>query len=441
MNVSVIGTGYVGLTTGTCLAEVGNNVICVDIDYTKIDKLNQGVCPIYEPGLTELISRNMYLKRLLFTTDIRYGIDNSDIVFCAVGTPPDEDYKVDLKFIRQVAISFGRHIDDYKVFVLKSTVPVGTADMCKEIIQKELDKREKDIKFDVVTNPEFLKQGAAVKDTMTPDRIIVGVESDRAKEMMENLYKPFVRTGKPIIFTDIKTPEIIKYAANSFLATKISFINEIANFCELCGGNVKEVAKGIGLDDRIGSRFLHAGIGYGGSCLKKDTQALIQKGKEFGYDFKILNATEQANEFQKDLLFMKLMNNFNGNIKGKTVALWGVSFKPKTDDTRDAPSINLVNLLRKHDVTVHLFDPVAADGFKERFFKDDDTVIVKDTCYEAAEGADAIMLVTEWDEFRGVDLKNVKERMKGKLLLDGRNVFLPEEVKEFGFDYSGIGLG
>jgi len=352
MKITIIGTGYVGLVSGTCFAELGNEVICVDIDEAKIASLKKGEIPIYEPGLEELVLRNQKEGRLHFTTDIKEGLDFAELVFSAVGTPPDEDHKADLSAVQAVAQSFGQNISKYTVFVNKSTAPVGTSEKISQIIQKELENRGKKTDearamFDVVDNPEFLREGAAIKDFLNPDRIVVGVNSQRARELMDHLYRPLVRNGHPLVFTDINNSEIIKYASNAFLATKISFINEVASFCEKAGGNVREVARGMGLDDRIGPRFLHAGIGYGGSCFPKDVKAFIQTGKENDYEFQILKAVEDVNEKQKSRLFEKIKNYYNGELEGKTFAVWGLAFKPKTDDMREAPSLTMIPLLRE----------------------------------------------------------------------------------------------
>ncbi|MFH1410423.1 MAG: UDP-glucose/GDP-mannose dehydrogenase family protein, partial [Patescibacteria group bacterium] len=345
MKITVVGTGYVGLVTGTCFAEMGFDVMGVDIDRQKIDNLKNGIMPIYEPGLEEMVRHNQREGRLHFSSDIRKGVEFADVLFSAVGTPPDKDHKADLQYVRQVAKSFGENVSGHKIFVNKSTVPVGTGSECKKIIQAEIDKRGSDATFDIVSNPEFLREGAAIKDTMNPERIVVGVENDRARTVMEKIYRPLTRTGRPLLFTDIKSAEVIKYAANSFLAVKISFINEMANFCERSGADIRTVAKGIGMDSRIGSRFLHAGIGYGGSCFPKDVQALIQKGKEYNYDFKILEAAEQVNDRQKELIFEKLHRHFP-DMEGKTIAIWGLAFKPRTDDMRDAPSIKVIKRIQ-----------------------------------------------------------------------------------------------
>lgn len=430
-----MGTGYVGLVTGTCLAELGNNVTCVDIDESKISKLKKGHIPIYEPGLTELTIRNFKEGRLKFTTDAKKAIQDGEVIFSAVGTPPDKDHKADLTAVKKVAETFGKSLNGYKIFVNKSTVPVGTSEMVHEIIVKESKNK---YKFDVVDNPEFLREGTAVKDFMNPDRIVVGIRKDahKAKEMMEKLYSPLVRAGRPLMFTDIHSAEIIKYASNSFLATKISFINEVANFCELVGADVKEVAKGMGLDDRIGSRFLHAGIGYGGSCFPKDVKAFIKTGEEKGYEFQILNAVENVNYAQKMKILQKLTKAIP-NLQDKIIAIWGLAFKPKTDDMREAPSINIINGILDAGGKINAFDPVAVENAKKLFKKD--TVNFCETSYKAVKGADALLILTEWDEFRSADLRKVKELMRGNLICDGRNIYNPEEIKKMGFKYCSIG--
>lgn len=432
MKIAVIGTGYVGLVTGTCFAELGNDVLCVDIDAAKIERLKQGHIPIYEPGLEELVLRNFKEERLKFTTDVREAVQWAEIVFSAVGTPPDKDHKADLSAVKAVAKSFGEHLNAPKVFVNKSTVPVGTSHMVHGIIAEASGGR---VPFYVVDNPEFLREGSAVKDFLNPDRIVCGVESAEAREAMEKLYQPLVRAGRPLIFTDIPSAEIIKYASNSFLATKISFINEVANFCELAGADVTEVARGIGLDDRIGPRFLHAGIGYGGSCFPKDVQAFIQTGKEKGYDFKILEAVEAVNEKQKMLMVEKLKRAIP-DLKGKVLGVWGLAFKPRTDDMREAASLALLPALVEAGATVRAFDPVAMENAEKIL---GDSIEYTSNPYEAAEGADAVLLLTEWDEFRALDLARVKASMRGEHLFDGRNVYEPEEVKKLGFIYEGIG--
>lgn len=433
MKITVIGTGYVGLVTGTCFAELGNEVTCVDIDKAKIENLKKGMIPIYEPGLEELVLRNHKEKRLHFTIDAKSAIESAEVVFSAVGTPPDKDHRADLTAVMQVAQTFGKNLNGYKVFVNKSTVPVGTSERVREVIAKESGKKD----FDVVDNPEFLREGTAVKDFMNPDRIVVGVDKNgkKARSLLEKLYAPLVRAGRPLLFTDIHSAEIIKYASNSFLATKISFINEIANFCELVGADVTEVAKGIGLDDRIGPRFLHAGIGYGGSCFPKDVQAFIQTGKDNGYEFLILEATEEVNQTQKLRIFNKLRDEV-GDLNGKKIAIWGLAFKPKTDDMREAPAIITIEKLLEHGAKVEVFDPVAVENAKSIF---GDRIKYARTPYEAVSKAYALLIITEWDEFRAIDLERVKKLMSGDLICDGRNIYSPRDVKAMGFKYKSIG--
>lgn len=434
MNISVIGTGYVGLVTGTCLAELGNNVICADIDKEKIGRLKKGIIPIYEPGLEELIKRNYKEDRLHFTTDSGKAIKESEIVFSAVGTPPDKDHRADLSAVMKVAETFGKNLNGYKVFANKSTVPVGTSERIYEIIKKTSGGKHK---FDVVDNPEFLREGTAVKDFMNPDRIVVGVKiaATHAREAMKKIYSPLVRAGRSLMFTDINSAEIIKYASNSFLATKISFINEVANFCELASADVTEVAKGIGLDARIGPRFLHAGIGYGGSCFPKDVKAFIQTGKDKGYEFLILEAVEEVNETQRLRLFHKLKEEIK-DLKNKKIAVWGLAFKPKTDDMREAPSVTIINELIDSGADIKAFDPVAAGNAKKIF---NGAVDFCDTPYEAALGADALLILTEWDEFRAIDLKKIKTLMRGNLICDGRNIYSKKEMEKLNFKYKSIG--
>lgn len=436
MKITIIGTGYVGLVTGTCFAEVGNEVLCVDIDTKKIENLKKGIMPIYEPGLEELVKRNLNEKRLKFSSNISDGIKHGLVIFSAVGTPPDKDWNADLTAVKKVAEEFGKHIDEFKIFVNKSTVPVGTSDICVDIIKKEIFKRNKNIDFEIVSNPEFLREGSAIKDTMNPSRIIVGTESLKAKEIIEKLYSPFIRTTSPLIFMSTKSAEITKYASNSFLATKISFINEIANFCEKAGGDVKEVALGMGLDDRIGSRFLYAGIGYGGSCFPKDVQALTKTGKKYGYDFKILDSVEAVNKSQKKKLFKKLLELIP-NLEGKTIAIFGLAFKPKTDDMRDAPSIKVVKKLQAEGAYIRAFDPVAMENAKKYFSKVNLTYAKNPL--DAAKNADAVIVMTEWDAFRSIELEALKKAMKGNIVIDGRNIYEPKEMKKHSFIYSSIG--
>lgn len=418
MKITIFGTGYVGLVTGTCLAELGNEVLCIDNDKSKVNKLKKGIPTIYELGLKDLLQRNLKENRIKFSTNAKEGIDFGEIIFCAVGTPPDKDEKADLTFVKQITKLFGQHLTSYKVLVNKSTVPVGTAEICEKIVKEELKKRRKNIRFDIVSNPEFLREGTAIKDIFTPDRIIVGAKSKRATEIMKRLYAPIIRTGKPLIITDIKSAEIIKYAANAFLATKISFINEIANFCDMAGGDIQEIAKGIGFDNRIGPRFLHAGIGYGGSCLPKDVKALIKCGEEYGYDFKIIKAAESVNETQIDLIIQKLKNKIP-NLNGKTIAIWGLSFKPKTDDIREAPALKIISKLLSEGAKIRAFDPIAMTNSKNIFPK----IFYAKNSLDAAKGAHALILATEWDEFRSVDMEKIHKVMKKTFILDGRNIY------------------
>jgi UDPglucose 6-dehydrogenase len=438
MKITIIGTGYVGLVSGTCFAETGNNVMCIDIDEKKIETLKSGKLPIYEPGLLELVQRNASEGRLTFSTDIAEGIKHGDVIFCAVGTPPKKDHRADLQYVESVAKSFGKNIDGYKIIVNKSTVPVGTGDICQKIIDAQLKKRKSTCEYDIVSNPEFLREGAAINDTMKPERIVIGVETGRAKKIMEKLYAPFLRYGSSIVWTNIKSAEVIKYACNSFLATKISFINEVANFCEIVGADIQDVAKGMGTDSRIGQRFLHAGIGYGGSCFPKDVQALIQTGRQHNHAFKILEATEEVNAGQKKKLF-RILEDIFPDMEGKKIAVFGLSFKPKTDDMRDAPSIKIVKRLQAEGARVHVFDPVAMENAKH--YLSSTNITYEKSVYSAAKEADAVLIVTEWDEFRNIDLDRLQSEMKGDIVVDGRNVFDPQEMKEKGFQYFSIGRG
>ncbi|KAB4108985.1 UDP-glucose dehydrogenase family protein [Bacteroides uniformis] len=436
MNIAIVGTGYVGLVSGTCFAEMGIDVTCVDVNKEKIQSLLNGEIPIYEPGLEELIKRNVGVGRLHFTTDLTTCLDNVDVVFCAVGTPPDEDGSADLKYVLAVAKTFGQHIKKYTILVTKSTVPVGTAQKVKETIQAELDNRGEQIGFDVASNPEFLKEGAAIKDFMTPDRVVVGTASDQARKIMSRLYKPFMLSGERMIFTDISSAEMIKYAANSMLATRISFMNDIANLCELVGADVNMVRKGIGSDTRIGRKFLYAGCGYGGSCFPKDVKALIKTAEKNGYDMKVLKAVEEVNERQKCILFDKLIKHYDGNIQGKTITLWGLAFKPETDDMREAPALVLIDKLTQAGCTVKVYDPVAMDECHRRI--GGKVVYCKDM-YEAALEADALLLVTEWKEFRMPSLGVLAKTMNERVVIDGRNIYDSEELTEKGFTYYKIG--
>uniref|UniRef100_UPI0040284E51 UDP-glucose dehydrogenase family protein n=1 Tax=Bacteroides cellulosilyticus TaxID=246787 RepID=UPI0040284E51 len=420
MNIAIVGTGYVGLVSGTCFAEMGVNVTCVDVNEEKISKLQAGVIPIYEPGLDDMVQRNVEAKRLRFTTDLSSCIDDVEIVFSAVGTPPDEDGSADLKYVLEVARTFGQYIKKYTVLVTKSTVPVGTAKKVKAAIQKELKKRNANIEFDVASNPEFLKEGAALKDFMSPDRVVIGVETERAKELMSKLYKPFVLNNYRILFMDIPSAEMTKYAANSMLATRISFMNDIANLCELVGADADMVRRGIGSDARIGTKFLYPGCGYGGSCFPKDVKALIHTGKEHGYDMRVIEAVEEVNERQKSIVFEKLFKAFDGNLKGKTIALWGLAFKPETDDMREAPALVIIDRLIKAGAKVNVYDPVAMEECKRRI---GDVVVYCKDMYEAVIDADALVLVTEWKQFRIPSWKVVKKMMRGDTVVDGRNIY------------------
>ena len=435
MNIAIVGTGYVGLVSGTCFAEMGVNVTCVDINEAKINSLLSGNIPIYEPGLEEMVLRNHKEGRLRFTTDLSSCLDDVEIVFSAVGTPPDEDGSADLQYVLEVARTVGRYMNKYLVLVTKSTVPVGTAKKVKAVIQEELDKRGVNIPFDVASNPEFLKEGAAIKDFMSPDRVVVGVESEKAKEMMSRLYRPFLLNNFRVIFTDIPSAEMIKYAANSMLATRISFMNDIAKLCELVGADVNMVRKGIGADSRIGSKFLYPGCGYGGSCFPKDVKALIKTAEKKGYSMRVLKAVEEVNEAQKSILFSKLRRHFE-TLEGKTIALWGLAFKPETDDMREATSLVMIDLLRKAGATVKVFDPVAMDECRRRI--GDQVVYAKDM-YEAVIDADALLLLTEWKQFRLPSWAVIRKVMKQPLLLDGRNIYDAVELKEQGFEYECIG--
>lgn len=436
MKIAIVGTGYVGLVTGACFAEMGLNVVCVDIDKRKIEKLKNGVMPIFEPGIEVLVNKNAEEGRLSFTSDLVDILDDVSVIFSAVGTPPGEDGSADLKYVLEVARSVGRNMKGYKLLVTKSTVPVGTAPKVREAIQKELNIRGLDIQFDVASNPEFLKEGAAIKDFMSPDRVVVGVESERAKQLMERLYKPFVLNGFPIIFMDIASAEMTKYAANAMLATRISFMNEIAALCEATGANVDSVRKGIGSDKRIGTSFLYAGAGYGGSCFPKDVKALITTAKEFGFEMKIVGAVEKVNEHQKGIVFRKLNEAFKNDLKGKTIAIWGLTFKPDTDDIRDAPSLVVIEKLLNAGANVRVFDPVSMEEIEQKLGKK--VMYCKDP-YDTAQDADAVALVTEWKQFRLINWVKIKQLMNGNVVVDGRNIYDPAELKSEGFNYYSIG--
>ena len=437
MKTAIVGTGYVGLVTGTCFAEMGANVICVDVDQIKIEKLKNGIIPIYEPGLEELVKKNYSAGRLNFTTDLASCINDVDIVFSAVGTPPDEDGSADLSYVLEVARTIGRTMNKYLLIVTKSTVPVGTAALVRKAIQDELDARNLDIEFDVASNPEFLKEGNAVNDFMHPDRVVVGVESEKAKALLSRLYKPFLINNFRIIFMDVPSAEMTKYAANAMLATRISFMNNIANLCEKVGADINMVRLGIGSDVRIGNKFLYAGCGYGGSCFPKDVRALIKTASENGVDLKILRAVEQVNNEQKTILFKKLEAYYSGKLEGKTIAVWGLSFKPETDDMRDAPSLLLIDALRKAGCIVKAYDPIAIPEAKRRLGEDHITFV--DDMYDALIEADCLMLVTEWKQFRLPSWAIIRKLMKTPYILDGRNIYDRKEIKTLGFDYECIG--
>ena len=436
MKIAIVGTGYVGLVSGTCFSEMGVDVTCVDVNKEKIEQLQHGMIPIYEPGLEEMVHKNVKAGRLHFTTDLTEVLDEVEVVFSAVGTPPDEDGSADLKYVLEVARTVGRNMNKYLVVVTKSTVPVGTAIKVKQAIREELEQRGVTLEFDVASNPEFLKEGAAVEDFMRPDRVVVGVESDRAKESMTRLYRPFMLTNDRMIFTDIPSAEMIKYAANSMLATRISFMNDVANLCELVGADINMVRKGIGADTRIGQKFLYAGCGYGGSCFPKDVKALMKTAEQNGYEMQVLKAVESVNERQKSVLFRKVVNHFSGDVKGKTVALWGLAFKPETDDMREAPALVLIDLLLNVGVTVKVYDPIAMDECHRRI---GDTVVYCKDMYEATVDADALMLVTEWKEFRVPSWSVLKKSMNGRVVIDGRNIYERRELEENGFEYYKIG--
>ena len=436
MNIAIVGTGYVGLVTGTCFAETGVNVTCVDVNAEKIENLQKGIIPIYEPGLEDMVQRNVNAGRLHFTTALEHCLDNVDIVFSAVGTPPDEDGSADLSYVLAVAKTIGANMKKYTLVVTKSTVPVGTAHKVKDTIQAELDKRGVSIEFDVASNPEFLKEGNAIDDFMSPDRVVVGVESERAKKLMTKLYKPFMMLNSRVIFMDIPSAEMTKYAANSMLATRISFMNDIANLCELVGADVNMVRDGIGSDSRIGRKFLYPGCGYGGSCFPKDVKALIKTAEQNGYPMRVLKAVEEVNETQKSLLFEKLEKIFNGDLEGKTIALWGLAFKPGTDDMREAPALVLIEKLRKAGCVVRAYDPAAMGESKRRI---GDTIFYACDMYDALLDADALMLVTEWKEFRLPAWGVVKKTMKQPVILDGRNIYDAKELQDLGFVYRCIG--
>ena len=436
MKIAIVGTGYVGLVTGTCFAEMGTEVFCVDVNTEKIENLKQGIIPIYEPGLEDMVHRNQQAGRLHFTTDLTECLDEVEVLFSAVGTPPDEDGSADLKYVLEVARTVGRHIKKHILVVTKSTVPVGTAKKVRQAIQDELDKRGAQIEFDVASNPEFLKEGAAISDFMSPDRVVVGIESERAEELMTRLYRPFLLNNFRVIFMDVPSAEMTKYAANAMLATRISFMNDVANLCEIVGADINMVRKGIGSDNRIGNRFLYAGIGYGGSCFPKDVKALINTAKLNNYPMRILQAVEEVNDEQKSLLFRKLEKHFNGDLKGKRIAIWGLAFKPETDDMREAPSLVLIEKLLAAGCEVYAYDPVAVEESKRRI---GESVHYAKDIYDAVVDADALMLVTEWKEFRMPSWSAIKKLMATPLVLDGRNIYDIKEMEENGFVYHWIG--
>ena len=435
MNIAIVGTGYVGLVSGACFAEMGIDVTCVDINPEKIKCLLNGEIPIYEPGLDDLVKRNVEAGRLHFTTDLTTCLDNVEVVFSAVGTPPDEDGSADLQYVLEVARTFGRNIKKYTILVTKSTVPVGTAKKVKAVIEEELTERGEQIDFEVASNPEFLKEGAAIKDFMSPDRVVVGVESDRAKKVMERLYRPFQMNNYRLYFMDIPSAEMTKYAANAMLATRISFMNDIANLCDLVGANVDMVRKGIGADTRIGSKFLYPGCGYGGSCFPKDVKALARTAREYGYTMGVIEAVEAVNERQKEIVVKKLQDKL-GTLRGKTIALWGLAFKPETDDMREAPALVIIDKLLEAGATVRAFDPIAMDEARRKI---GNKITYCNNIYEAAEGADAIALATEWKQFRLPDWNAIRKTMRGNLIVDGRNIYDQNELADKGFRYTGIG--
>ncbi len=437
MKVLIVGTGYVGLVSGTCFAEVGIDVRCVDIDSKKIDLLNKGISPIWEPGLEPMIQRNVEKNRLHFSTDLEGSIEQADVIFSAVGTPPDEDGSADLKYVLDVARTVGRKMTKHVLMVTKSTVPVGTAKKVRNAIQEELDNRGLTIEFDIASNPEFLKEGDAINDFLKPDRIVVGVESEKAKDIMQRLYKPFVLNGHPVIFMDVPSAEMTKYTANAMLATKISFMNDIANLCEIVGADINMVRRGIGSDTRIGHKFIYPGVGYGGSCFPKDVKAIIKTASEFGYELRVLKSVEDVNDDQKSVLFHKLMKHFNNDIKGKTIALWGLSFKPNTDDMREAPALVMIKLLQKAGANVIAYDPVAMEECHRRI---GDVITYATTQYDAITDADALLLITEWSEFRLPNWQEIKKQMKKPIIFDGRNIYDRHEMKKLGFEYFCIGI-
>lgn len=437
MKITIVGTGYVGLVTGACFSEVGINVTCVDIDVKKIENLKKGILPIWEPGLEDMVQRNVENGRLHFSTNLADSLEGVEVVFGAVGTPPDDDGSADLKYVLQVAREVGQNINDYVLMVTKSTVPVGTAEKVRKAIQGELDKRGVMVKFDVASNPEFLKEGDAVNDFLKPDRIVVGCDSPRAEQTIKRLYKPFTMNGHPVILMDITSAEMTKYAANSMLATKISFMNDIANLCEIVGADVNAVRKGIGSDSRIGTKFIYPGTGYGGSCFPKDVKALIQTADSYSYNMRVLKAVEEVNESQKSILVNKLNKHFNHDLKGKHFAMWGLSFKPQTDDMREAPSLVIIRMLYEAGATVTAYDPVAMDEARHIL---GNKITYAENKYEALKDADGLIVVTEWPEFKFLDTQHVSKLMNNNLIVDGRNIYDAKELKEQGFTYYCIGI-
>ena len=436
MKIAVVGTGYVGLVTGTCFAETGINVTCVDVDSDKIEQLKSGSVPIYEPGLSLMIRRNTEKGRLLFSTNIMESIEGADAIFIAVGTPPGEDGSADLTHVLKVGSDIGRVINKYIVVVIKSTVPVGTSNKVQKAIKDELAVRQADIPFDMASNPEFLKEGSAVEDFLKPERIVIGTATEKAAEIMRKLYQPFLLNNHPIYFMDIASAEITKYAANAMLATRISFINEIANLCDILGADVNQVRKGIGSDSRIGNKFLYPGTGYGGSCFPKDVKALVKTARDYGYELNVVSAVEKANEFQKGVLFGKIKKHFSNSLNNKILAIWGLAFKPQTDDIREAPAIILIESLLKEGAIIKAYDPAAMAETRKLL---GEKIIYTTDPYEAVQGADGLALMTEWPEFRIPDLNKLDKLMKCKVIFDGRNIYDPEEIRGAGFEYYGIG--
>lgn len=436
MKIAIVGTGYVGLVTGTCFAEMGTDVYCVDVDERKIENLKKGIIPIYEPGLEEMVRRNYQAERLHFTTELKDCLNDVEVLFSAVGTPPDEDGSADLRYVLDVARTIGRYMKKYLLVVTKSTVPVGTAQVIKQTIQHELDERGVTIPFDIASNPEFLKEGTAISDFMSPDRVVVGVESERAEALMSKLYRPFLLNNFRVIYMDVPSAEMTKYAANAMLATRISFMNDIANLCEIIGADINMVRKGIGTDVRIGSRFLYSGCGYGGSCFPKDVKALVRTGIDNGYPMRILQAVEDVNEMQKSILFHKLKKHFNGELEGKKIALWGLAFKPETDDMREAPSLVLIDKMIEAGCEVTAYDPIAIEEAKRRI---GDKVLYAKDIYDSVVDVDALVLVTEWKEFRMPSWNAIKKLMRVPLVIDGRNIYDKTELLEYGFTYYCIG--